>query len=319
MIDKRPAVIVLPQRRRRRDGHPLRPEHELPLAVRGGGHNVAGTAVADGGLVIDLSAMRVVRVDASGGPVPRRGRSDLGRRRRRHPAPRAGDPGGVVSETGCGGPDAQRRGSWHRRKRRNDDRQSRSAEVVLADGRIVHANASENPDLYWALRGGGGNFGVVTVRVRLAPSRARGGVRVYVAYPVEYASEVTGYRDAVAERPMSCPLRARSGRRRSSSCPPSCTACCTSAFRHGQVIRRRASAFQRLRELAAPAGPERNRRTSSSSVARRLLPDGVRRYWKALYLDELRTPPSTSTMDGQPPPVEQTLVIIRHRGGACPA
>ena len=90
MIDKRPAAIA-----RCADADDVATavrfaaEHGLPLAVRGGGHNVAGTAVVDDGLVIDLSAMRAVRIDASGRTVHVAGRRDLGRRRPRHRAARA--------------------------------------------------------------------------------------------------------------------------------------------------------------------------------------------------------------------------------------
>src|SRR5688572_1484783 len=160
MIDKRPAAIA-----RCADADDVATavrfacDHELPIAVRGGGHNVAGTAVVDDGIVVDLSALRAVRIaddrrtvyvqggatwaDVDGVTAP------LG----------LAAPGGVVSETGVAGL-ALNGGVSHQRRRDGMTVDNIiSAEVVLADGRRVRASATEHPDLYWALRGGGGNFG----------------------------------------------------------------------------------------------------------------------------------------------------------------
>ena len=203
MIDKRPAAIA-----RCADADDVATavrfaaEHELPLAVRGGGHNVAGTAVVDDGLVIDLSAMRGVAHRRLGPHRPRAGRRDVGRRRRGHRAARPRRPGGVVSETGVAGL-ALSGGVSHQRRRDGMTIDNLvSAEVVLADGRLVRASADEHPDLYWALRGGGGNFGVVTsFELRLHEL----GPEVFalnVAYPIEDAARVlAGWRDAVADAP----------------------------------------------------------------------------------------------------------------------
>jgi FAD/FMN-containing dehydrogenase len=163
MIDRRPAVIVqcldeadvaaaITQAR----------ERSLQVAVRGGGHNVAGNAVCDGGLVIDLSPMRRVEVD----PVRRRARvqggatwGDLDTATQAHGL---ATPGGVVSSTGVagltlGGGIGVLRGLYGL----TCDNLV-GAELVTASGERVTASADENPDLLWGLRGGGGNFGVVT-------------------------------------------------------------------------------------------------------------------------------------------------------------
>jgi FAD/FMN-containing dehydrogenase len=157
MIDKRPALIV-----RCADADDVATavrfaaEQGLPLAVRGGGHNVAGTAVVDDGLVIDLSVMRAVRVDPSRRTVHVQGGATWADVDRVTAPLGLAAPGGVVSETVVAGL-ALSGGVSHQRRRDGMTVDNLvSAEVVLADGRRVRASADEHVDLYWALRGGGG-------------------------------------------------------------------------------------------------------------------------------------------------------------------
>jgi FAD/FMN-containing dehydrogenase len=142
----------------------------LLLAVRGGGHSMAGASVCDGGFVIDLSAMKAIRVD----PVHRTVRTEPGVKLGEFDAATEmyglATTMGVNSDTGIAG--LTLGGGFGRLGRKHGLACDNliSAEIVLANGRVVTASAGENPDLFWAIRGGGGNFGVVTAfEYRLHP------------------------------------------------------------------------------------------------------------------------------------------------------
>jgi FAD/FMN-containing dehydrogenase len=133
----------------------------MPLSIRGGGHNIAGNALCDG-MVIDLSGMKAVTVDpdarlatVEGGALL----SDLDAATQKHGL---ATPVGVNSTTGIAGLTLGGGFGWLSRKYGMTVDNLDSAEVVTAAGEIVRASATENPDLFWALRGGSGNFGVVT-------------------------------------------------------------------------------------------------------------------------------------------------------------
>ena len=163
MIDKRPAVIarcvgvadVLAALQ-------FGIEQDLPVAVRGGGHNVAGKAVCDDGIVIDLSLMKGMRVD----PARRRAQAQAGLTwgefDRETQAFGLATTGGAVSTTGIAGLTLGGGIGWLQRKYGLTCDNLLSADLVTADGGFLSASAEEHPDLFWGLRGGGGNFGIVT-------------------------------------------------------------------------------------------------------------------------------------------------------------
>jgi FAD/FMN-containing dehydrogenase len=167
----------------------------LLVSVRGGGHSAPGYGTNDGGLVIDLSSMKAISVDpgkrtarAEGGVLWR----ELDSQTQAHGL---ATTGGTVSNTGIGGLTLGGGMGWLMGKHGLTIDNLLSVDVVTADGQLRRASATENPDLFWALRGGGGNFGVVTAfEYRLHPvTQVLGGM---VIYPLDQATEVLRfYRD----------------------------------------------------------------------------------------------------------------------------
>jgi FAD/FMN-containing dehydrogenase len=176
-------------------------EHELLLSIKGGGHSVAGNAVCDDGLMIDLSPMKSIRVD----PIARTARVEpgvlWGELDRETHAFGLATPGGVVATTGIAGLTLGGGQSWLTGKYGFTIDNLLSVDIVTAGGDLLHASANENADLFWAVRGAGHNFGVVTsFEYRLHPvSTVLGGM---VIHPIDRATEVLRfYREFAPAQP----------------------------------------------------------------------------------------------------------------------
>jgi FAD/FMN-containing dehydrogenase len=163
MIDKRPGMIARPATLEDLAKIvALGRDQDLPLAIRGGGHNGAGLGTVDDGIVIDLTMFKDIQVDPVARTVRVGGGATWGEVDRATGKYGLATPSGIISTTGVGGLTlGGGLGHLTRRFGLSIDNLL-EAEVVLADGSLARASADEHPDLFWALRGGGGNFGVVT-------------------------------------------------------------------------------------------------------------------------------------------------------------
>ncbi|MGH3109794.1 MAG: FAD-binding oxidoreductase, partial [Gaiellaceae bacterium] len=294
VVDRRPAVIA------RAAGAEdvsaavrFAREHGLQVTARGGGHGVAGNALTDGGLVVDFSLFRGVQVDPEARTARAAAGVTLGELDRATQEHGLATPLGVVSQTGIAGLTLSGGIGWLRRKHGLAADNLVSLEVVTADGSRVTASESENPELFWALRGGGGSFGLVTsFEYRLHPL----GPEVFVAfvlYPGERAIEVLRAVDAyMASAPDEVAPLAFMGRVPHAEAFP--------AEAHGEPYVAVAAVY-----AAEPASGERvlaplralgDPIVDLSGVmpyveAQSLLdedyPDGWRYYWKSANLDEL--------------------------------
>lgn len=283
-VNKRPALIA-----RCRgvadvvDAINLARKLSLEVAVCGGGHNVAGRATVDDGLMIDLSFMKSVHVD----PVQRMVRAQGGATwrgfNRETQFYGLATTGGAVSSTGIAGLTLGGGPGWLMGKHGLAADNLIAAEVVTAAGDVLRASARENADLFWALRGGGGNFGVVTwFEYRLHPVRPV--TRGLVAHPVERAREVLQlYRELTSTGPdelsLSALLHTRDGSPRATI-----VACHCGSLAEGETGTRR------LKQFGSPAidtlGPASYVDTNTM-IFDAAFPRGTRNYWKSGFLTEL--------------------------------
>jgi FAD/FMN-containing dehydrogenase len=200
LIDRKPALIV---RARTADdvagALALARRAQLEVSIRGGGHNVAGRAVTDGGVMVDLAEMKAIAVDPPARTVTAGGGVVWGELNDATAEHGLTVTGGVVSTTGIAGLTLGGGLGWLMSKYGLAADNLLGVELVTAEGDVLQVDAESYPDLFWALRGGGGNFGVVTsLTYRLHPLRTIvGGL---IAHPIDAAPEMLRfYRDAVAD------------------------------------------------------------------------------------------------------------------------
>ena len=290
LIDKRPAVIARCLHTADvADAVNFGRNEGAEISVRGGGHNVAGKAVTEGGLMIDLSLMKGIHVDPSRSIARVQPGVTVGELDRGTAAFGLATPSGVVSSTGIAGLTLGGGIAWLMGKHGMAVDNLRSAEVVLASGDVVTAGEDNDPDLFWALRGGGGNFGVVTsFEYRTHPlASVLGGP---VLHPLAAAPQLFSfYREFAADLPdelstQAVFLHAPDG---------SGAKLCGIAVCHAGDERDRAEADVRpLRRFGSPAVDmiERMPYPAVNTGVDWLSPKGSLRYWKSAFFSELSDP-----------------------------
>ena len=285
VIDKRPALIV------RCAGVAdvqqavnFARDHDLLVSVRSGGHNVAGKAVCDGGLVIDLTMMRSVRVDAVNRTALVEGGATLRDLDHQTQAFGLATTAGVVGTTGVAGLTLGGGVGWLARKYGLSCDNLLSVELVTADGQHLKASAEENADLFWGVRGGGGNFGIVTsFQFQLHPvgpvvlggslfhslERAREALKFYYEYSSTAPDELVANAALVTSPDGDRVLQI--------------TVCYTGAMEQGERV------LQPLRQFGSPISDEIAPITYLEIQARgaRRFVEGLRYYWKTHFLTQI--------------------------------
>jgi hypothetical protein len=289
-------------------------EHGLLVAVRGGGHNVGGRALCDGGLVIDLSRMKGVHVDPAARRVRVQPGVTLGELDRETHVFGLTVPLGVVSKTGVAGLTLGGGVGWLARKYGLTCDNVESFEVVTAEGDVLRASADDHPDLFWALRGGGGNFGVVTsFEYRLHQvSTVLGGV---IVHPRERATELLKfYRTFTQSAPDELAAYAALLHTPDGHPAAAILTCYCGDLSEGERVIAPLRAFGTPLLDAIQPMPFPVMQTLIDAAC----PDGNQNYWKASFLRELtdeaidaivrHTNQATSPM---------TAVLIEQYGGAA--
>jgi FAD/FMN-containing dehydrogenase len=300
-------------------------ENGLRVAVRGGGHSVAGLSAIDGGLLIDLAGMNGVEVDAERKLAKVGGGALLRELDGATQAHGLATPVGVVSDTGVAGVTLGGGYGWLRRKYGLSSDNVVEAEVVTADGAVLRAAADENPDLYWAIRGGGGNFGIVTsftfVLHEVGPEVAFAAT----FYPIEEAADVMrGWRGYVESAPdevtSTCVTMTFPANPELPEAVHDRPVIIVGGVHAGHDVEAGLAEMQPLRELGTAlfdmSGPTPFVGVQQGFDA--LFPrDTLRAYWKSQYVDELTDEAiDTIAAAANDRPAPLTLVNTFHMGGA---
>lgn len=326
MVDRHPALVVRPATTADVvHAVGFAGDHDLAVAVRGGGHNVAGSAVCAGGLMLECSSMTTVEVDPERAIARVEPGVTVGTFDGATQAHGLATPGGIVSTTGLAGLTLGGGWGWLSRSHGLTIDNLRSAEVVTADGTVRRASATEHEDLFWAVRGGGGNVGVVTgfeFDLHEVDPTVLAGV---VAYPFDRAGDLLRFHrefTRTAPRELCCypsvrtapavPFVPESVRGR-----PIVTAylCYAGDPRVGERV------VRPLREFATPVldTVEPRPYTEFQASFDEVYPPGFRNYWKSQFVDEAGLPDEaidTLLEYAATVPSPYTSVVIEHLGGA---
>ena len=324
MIDKKPALIV-------RctgvadviDSVKVARTHQLLVAVRGSGHNVAGSASCDGGMMIDLSLMKGIRVDPQHRTVRAQPGVQLGELDREAQAFGLAVPGGLVSDTGIAGLTLGGGIGWLRRKYGLTCDNLLSVDLVTADGQFLTASTTEHPELLWGIRGGGGNFGIVTSFLYQAHPVGPDVMFAFILYPADEAATILhqyrAYTREVPDEVSSMALYATvpsDDRFLTSIQGTPClilAACYTGPVAIGQSLLQPLRTFGSV--IGDLSGPQRYIEVQRMFDAE--YPHGRQYYWKSLYLHTL----SDSVIDtigtyAQDCPSPLSTIDLWHLGGA---
>jgi FAD binding domain/Berberine and berberine like len=258
-------------------------ENELLVAVRGGGHNVSGRALCDDGIVIDLSGMKGIHVDAKNHSARVQAGATLGDLDRETHVFGLAVPAGIISKTGIAGLALGGGVGWLVRKCGLTCDSVLSFDIVTADGNPRVASANEDEDLFWALRGGGGNFGVVTsFELRAHPvSTVLGGL---VIYPRDRAVEVLRfYRDFTQSAPEELTAYCALMHTLDGIPAVAVIACYCGDLTEGEKV------FKPLRAFGSPMLDEIQPMPfpQMQTLLDAAFPDGNQNYWKSTFLREL--------------------------------
>ncbi|MBV9324104.1 MAG: FAD-binding oxidoreductase [Chloroflexi bacterium] len=289
-------------------------ENQLVVAVRGGGHSVAGKSVCDGGLVIDLSMMKGVQVDPARRTVIAQPGLRLGELDRQTHVFGLATPLGIVSDTGVAGLTLGGGLGWLNGKYGLACDNLLSAQVVTADGGVLTASAVENDDLLWGLRGGGGNFGIVTsFEFSLHPVESiLGGM---VVHPISAARDMLRF---YSEFSTTCPdefsTMAALVTGPDASVAAAMVGCCLGPTEIADNI------VRPLRAFGTPSADLFNCMSfvEMQSLLDGAFPDGNGHYWKASYLRRLRADAIEVLVEqaiAKPSPL--SIIALQHMHGAA--
>ena len=289
-------------------------ENNLLTAIRGGGHNVGGRGLCDDGLVIDLSRMRSVLVDTATQRVRVQGGATLGDVDRETHVFGLAVPTGIVPKTGIGGLTLGGGVGWLVRKYGMTIDNLLSVEVVSADGRVLTASLSENDDLFWALRGGGGNFGVVaSFEFQARPvDTVLGG---FLLYPREAAFDVIRhYRDYLQSAPDELTAYAALLHGPDGTPLVGIISCYCGSIADGERV------LQPLRTFGTPVmdGIQSFPFPAMQSLLAGAFPDGNQNYWKSTLQRELSDDAIRLIVDhGKRMSSPLSFVVLENYGGAA--